>query len=63
MPAELGVTAKEYLERWVLQKNYPEVAVIMNVVNGKTRVTFIQDRFLSTEIEEENPFEIESPWK
>jgi hypothetical protein len=63
MPAELGVSAKDYLERWVLQKNYPEVAVILSVVNGKTRVTFIQDRFLLTEIEEENPFEIESPWK
>jgi hypothetical protein len=63
LPAELGVSAKDYLERWVLQKNYPEVAVILSVVNGKTRVTFIQDRFLLTEIEEENPFEIESPWK
>jgi len=63
MPAELGVSAKDYLERWVLQKNYPEVAVLMSVVNGRTRVSFIQDRFLLTEIQEENPFEIESPWK
>ena len=59
----MGVSAKDYLERYLLQKNYPEVAVLLqrSAGDGKASVKFIQDRFLLTEIDED--FENPSPFK
>ena len=43
-----GVTAQQYMETWIKQTNYPEVAVIMgtNPETSNTRVFFYQKRFL-----------------
>ena len=41
-----SVTPQEYMENWLLQINYPEVAVLMEVNSGVTRIKFIQNRFL-----------------
>jgi len=56
-----SVTPQQYMENWLLQKNYPEVAVILESSQSKTRVRFRQQRFLlSTEeipgIPDESPF-------
>lgn len=59
----MGVSSKDYLERWVLQKNYPEVAVLLDQVNGASRVRFVQDRFLLTEINEIDELDDTSPFK
>lgn len=42
------------MQPWLFQKNYPEVAVLLETVSGKTRVRFIQDRFLLSEIDEDD---------
>ena len=57
------MSSKDYLERYLLQKNYPEVAVLIERGSGGGQATavFIQDRFLLTEIEED--FELGSPFK
>lgn len=41
-----GVTPQEYMENWLLQINYPEVAVLMELENSVTRIKFRQSRFL-----------------
>lgn len=41
-----GVTPQEYMENWLLEINYPEVAVIMEEDSGRTRIKFRQARFL-----------------
>ena len=42
-----GVTPQEYMENWLLQINYPEVAVILGTnAQNNTRVYFLQKRFL-----------------
>ena len=54
MPSELnGVTTiKEYMEPWILQKNYPEVDVLLSVSSsGNTRVTFKQARYLVSDVD------------
>ena len=62
-PSSLGVTTKDYLERYLLQKNYPEVAVLIKRSDGGAQATvnFIQDRFLLTEIDED--YDEDSPFK
>ena len=59
----MGVSTKDYLERYLLQKNYPEVAVLIRRSDGSPQATlsFIQDRFLLTEIDED--YEEGSPFK
>ncbi|CAF0707260.1 unnamed protein product [Brachionus calyciflorus] len=54
LSSELGVNTQALMEPWLLQKNYPEVAVLLETVSGKTRVRFVQDRFLLSEIQEDD---------
>jgi hypothetical protein len=53
LPSALnGVTTiKEYMEPWILQKNYPEVDVLLSVSSGNTRVTFKQARYLVSDVD------------
>jgi hypothetical protein len=56
-----SVTPQQYMENWLLQKNYPEVAVILESSSSKTRVRFRQQRFLLSpeeipDIPDESPF-------
>ena len=46
---DAGVTAKQYMDNWLLQINYPEVSVQLDSVNSRTRVIFKQNRFLLSE--------------
>ena len=57
-----GVTPQEYMENWLLEINYPEVAVLMEDESGKTRIRFKQARFMLSpeglgEINPESPNE------
>ena len=47
-PEMANVTAQQYMETWIKQTNYPEVAVLMgtNTQTNVTRVRFYQKRFL-----------------
>lgn len=54
------VTPQQYMENWLLEVNYPEVAVIMEEESGKTRIRFRQARFTLSpeglgEINPDNP--------
>ena len=57
------MSAGEFLERWVEQNNYPEVAVLFEEQNGKQLVKFKQARFLLTEVDEEDPTVVPNEWK
>ena len=51
-----SVTSQEYIENWLLQKNYPEVTISIepNSLTGNTKVMFSQRRFiLSQDIDPE----------
>lgn len=48
-----SVSVKDLIEPWLIQKNYPEVSVLLENSNGQNRVRFIQDRFLLSEIDED----------
>ena len=59
-----GVTPKQYMENWLLQINYPEVAVSLNNTGATTELTFKQDRYTVTDIDETDLFvPILSPFK
>jgi aminopeptidase N len=59
-----NVTAKAYMDTWLLQINYPEVAVILDNNGTNTELTFKQERYTVTVIDEEYLFvPIESPFK
>ena len=59
-----NVTAKAYMDTWLLQINYPEVAIILNNNGTNTQLTFKQERYTVTVIDEEYLFvPIESPFK
>jgi hypothetical protein len=59
-----NVTAKAYMDTWLLQINYPEVAVILDNNGTNTKLTFKQERYTVTVIDEEYLFvPIESPFK
>lgn len=49
----MSISVKNLIEPWLKQKNYPEVAVLLENSNGQNRVKFIQDRFLLSEIDED----------
>jgi hypothetical protein len=61
---DAGVTAKQYMESWLLQINYPVVDVILN--NDKdpslSVVDFFQDRFSLSVYNEDLFIPIESPF-
>ena len=58
-----NTTVESYMNTWLKQMNYPEVAVSFTRNNSKTIVNFRQARFLLTEFDdEETPF-YESPYK
>ena len=59
-----NVTAKAYMDTWLLQINYPEVAVILDNNGTNTKLTFEQERYTVTVIDEEYLFvPIVSPFK
>ena len=59
-----GVTTKQYMDTWLLQINYPEVAVILNNTATQSQVEFVQERYSVTEIDETWLFDpIKSPFK
>ena len=59
-----GVTVQQYMENWLLQINYPEVAVILNNTGTNTELRLIQERYTVTEIDETYLFEPNlSPFK
>ena len=42
-----GTTATVFMEHWIKQTNYPEVAVVLATNSqGNSRVYFVQKRFL-----------------
>jgi hypothetical protein len=61
---DAGVTAKQYMENWLLQINYPVVNVILD--NDKdpivSVVDFIQERFSLSVYNEDLFIPIESPF-
>ena len=58
------VTTKQYMDTWLLQINYPEVAVVLNNTGAGSQVEFIQERYSVTEVDETWLFEpILSPFK
>ena len=46
-----GITTKSFMDTWILQKNYPEVAVLLGTSAGKSRVVFRQARYLVSEFD------------
>jgi aminopeptidase N len=40
------VTVKDFMDNWLLQMNYPKVNVAIDNTSGKTKVNFMQERFL-----------------
>ena len=46
-------TAEQFMDKWLKQKNYPQVEVLLDRNATKTNVKFMQSRFLITEFEEE----------
>ena len=59
-----GVTAQEYMENWLLQINYPEISITVNNSGANTLLSFKQERYSVTEIDEEYLFQpIISPFK
>ena len=59
-----GVSAQDYMDTWLLQINYPEVAVVLNNTGNTTLLTFEQNRYTVTEIDEEYLFyPLQSPFK
>ena len=50
MPAEFslrGVSAKDFMQRWLLQENYPLIDIkLFNVNDAQSRIDFRQSRFL-----------------
>ena len=53
-------STKDYLNRWLLQKNYPEVAVILEGAGNRTRISFRQKRYVVTDLYDEG---YQSPFK
>ena len=63
-PAEMSdISTKEYMENWLLQKNYPVVYIDLdNKKNSdKSVLTLTQDRYLLSQLDEETDYE-ESPF-
>ncbi|RNA36671.1 endoplasmic reticulum aminopeptidase 2 isoform X2 [Brachionus plicatilis] len=58
----IPTTTEDFVDRWILQQNYPEVAVLIENRSGRTRVNFVQARFLLSQIQEEDPDLITSPY-
>jgi hypothetical protein len=58
-----NVSAKDFMERWLLQKNYPIVDVVLQRSGSANSVRFVQNRFLNTLIDEEEPGTEPSPFK
>ncbi|CAF0936439.1 unnamed protein product [Brachionus calyciflorus] len=59
---KIPTTTEDFVDRWLLQKNYPEIAVLIENQSEKTRVNFVQSRFLLSPIQEEDPDLITSPY-
>ena len=59
-----NVSAQAYMDTWLLQTNYPEVAVILDNSGKNTILTFEQQRYTVTVIDEDYLFfPILSPFK
>jgi hypothetical protein len=58
-----GISAQDYMERWLWQKNYPVVDVVLQRSASESSVRFVQNRFLNTLIDEELPGTEPSPFK
>ena len=44
-----GVSAKQYMENWLLQINFPNIKIeLQDLDSARNRVTFAQERFLLT---------------
>lgn len=67
LPQEMkNVTAQEYIENWLLQINYPELAVLLvnDSQSSNSKVIFEQERYTLSVYDEEDIFEpIISPFK
>jgi hypothetical protein len=58
-----AISPQDFMERWLWQKNYPIVDVVLRNGDGVTSVRFVQNRFLNTLIDEEAPGTEPSPFK
>jgi len=67
LPQEMkNVTAQQYIENWLLQINYPELAVLLvnDSQSSNSKVIFEQERYTLSVYDEEDFFEpIISPFK
>ena len=56
---------EQFMNKWLQQMNFPYVSIQLkqNAANGKSKVTFNQDRFLIVEMEEDFEPEYVSPFK
>ena len=59
-----NVSAKAYMDTWLLQINYPEISINLNNTGASSVLTFTQSRYTVTTIDEEYLFEPQiSPFK